>query len=394
MGMNEQQISTLKRLMEYEAARTEPPAGFPSLPDLPGGRYTDPRFFELEKEHIWRKSWLFAAHIDEIPDAGCYMLWENAGQPVVIVHGDDGQIYAHYNTCSHRGAPVVTEKSGRKARLTCKYHGWTYSNDGKLIGVADAGKFGDIDKSGRGLRELPCEEKSGLMFVSLTPDTEMNLDSFLDGMLDDLEAHDFANWSYLGQRVITGANWKIAFDGYLEGYHFASLHPDTIHPRTISNLTHYENFGPHMRIGFAQTAIEEKLGGAPKEEWGDMESNGYDFVRILFPNVSLFVAPEITQLAQLFPGPTPDQNRTVLLFFRKDPPKDKADAEGLEGMMDWLRNVVEEEDYLIGEQIQKGLQAAAHESIILGKNERGNQFFHEILEYYMKNDPTLPMPKI
>ena len=66
MGMNEQQISDLKRLMEYEAARTEPPAGFPHLPDLPAGRYTDERFYQLEKEHLWRKSWLFAAHIDEI----------------------------------------------------------------------------------------------------------------------------------------------------------------------------------------------------------------------------------------------------------------------------------------------------------------------------------------
>ena len=96
--------------MEYEAARTEPPVGFPHLPDLPAGRYTDQRFYELEKEHLWRKSWLFAAHIDEIPDPGCYMLWENAGQPVIIVHGDDGKIYAHYNTCRHRGAPIVTEK--------------------------------------------------------------------------------------------------------------------------------------------------------------------------------------------------------------------------------------------------------------------------------------------
>ena len=56
-----------------------------------------------------------------------------------------------------------------------------------------------------------------------------------------------------------------------------------------------------MRIGFAQTGIKEKLGAAPKEKWGEMENNGYDFVRILFPNVSIFLAPEITQVAQLSP---------------------------------------------------------------------------------------------
>ncbi|NIP14555.1 MAG: Rieske 2Fe-2S domain-containing protein, partial [Pseudomonadales bacterium] len=128
--MNQKEVDELRQLMEYEAARTEPPEGFPSLPDLPGGRYTDQRFYDLEQQHIWRKSWLLAGHIDEIPEPGCFRLWETAGQPVVIVHADSGAVNAFYNTCSHRGAPVVTEPEGKRPRLVCKYHGWTYSHDG------------------------------------------------------------------------------------------------------------------------------------------------------------------------------------------------------------------------------------------------------------------------
>ena len=133
--MKQQEINTIREIMEYEAARTAPPEGFPHLPDVPGGRYTDPRFFELEKQHIWRKSWLFAGHIDEIPEPGCYMLWENAGQPVIIVHDDEGQVNAFYNTCSHRGAPIVTDPKGKRPRLVCQYHGWTYSHKGELLAV-------------------------------------------------------------------------------------------------------------------------------------------------------------------------------------------------------------------------------------------------------------------
>ena len=66
--MKAEEISNLRKLMEYEAARNAPPDGFPELPDIPGGRYTDQRFFDLEKEHVWRKSWLLACHIDEIPE--------------------------------------------------------------------------------------------------------------------------------------------------------------------------------------------------------------------------------------------------------------------------------------------------------------------------------------
>ncbi len=52
-SMQQQEIDQLRALMEFEANRTEPPQGFPSLPDLPGGRYTDPRFYDLEIQQLW-----------------------------------------------------------------------------------------------------------------------------------------------------------------------------------------------------------------------------------------------------------------------------------------------------------------------------------------------------
>ncbi len=210
-------------------------------------------------------------------------------------------------------------------------------------------------------------------------------------MLEDFEAASLAGWTFLGSRAIEGANWKVAFDGYLEGYHFATLHPKSIAARTYSNITHYEAFGPHLRIGFPQLSID-KLRASPREQWGHLENTGFDFVRILFPNVSAFLAPEIAQIAQLFPGPTPDKNRTVLLYARKTPPKDAADQAGIEQMIDFLRDVTYNDDYVLGMKIQKGLESGAHDSIVFGKNERGNQFFHETVEWYLKNDPHAPKP--
>ena len=115
-------------------------------------------------------------------------------------------------------------------------------------------------------------------------------------------------------------------------------------------------------------------------------------MRILFPNVSIFVAPEITQVAQLFPGPTPDKNRTVLNYLCREAPKDDEEAEKLEQMVNFFRDVTYEEDYVIGMEIQKGLESGAHEELIFGKNERGNQYFHEWLNWYMAEDPSAPEP--
>ena len=110
MSMEQQEIQTLRALMEYEAARTEPPEGFPHLPDMPCGSLHRPTILRARANaKSSRKSWLFAGHLDEIPEPGCYMKWEQAGEPVVLVHTEQGEVKAFYNVCSHRGAPVVTE---------------------------------------------------------------------------------------------------------------------------------------------------------------------------------------------------------------------------------------------------------------------------------------------
>ena len=56
--------------MKYEAARTAPPEGFPQLTDIPAGRYVDPAFLALEREHLWKKSWLYVCHAEQIAAAG------------------------------------------------------------------------------------------------------------------------------------------------------------------------------------------------------------------------------------------------------------------------------------------------------------------------------------
>ena len=361
---------------------------------VPTRTYTDTDQWRAEMELIFKRVPLMLAFTAEMPNPGDYKAMDAAGLPVLISRGKDAKVRAFLNVCSHRGAPLADEGRGNCPRFTCKYHGWTFGQDGRLIGVAEASTFGEIDKAERGLRELPCEEKAGMIFVCLTPNAPLDLDGYYRGFLEDYEAMDFANWTYLGSRVIEGANWKIAFDGYLEGYHFASLHPESIAPRTPSNCAHYEGFGPNMRIGFPQRRNAEALKDVPREKWGEQENNGFDFVRIFFPNVSCFVAPEITQVAQLFPGPTPAENRTVLNYLRREPIRDEEDRAQVETAINFFRDVTYQEDYVIGLEIQKGLESGAHDEIVFGRNERGNQYFHEWLNWYLEDDPSQPEPEM
>lgn len=228
--MTPEQVQTLRKLMEYEARRTAPPVGFPDLPDLPGGRYTDPRFYALEQQHLWRKSWLLAGHIDETPEPGAFRLWETAGQPVVIVHGDDGVVRAFYNTCSHRGAPVVTDASGRRPRLTCRYHGWSYALDGRLVAIRDPEDYRALDFSCRGLRAIRCERFGNLVFVNFD-DAAPTLTEWLGPIAEEWREFRFDQCRLAARHVFDlDCNWKIAMEANTEVYHVRSIHPKTVSP--------------------------------------------------------------------------------------------------------------------------------------------------------------------
>ena len=228
--MKQQEIETIRKLMEFEAARTEPPIGFPVLPDLPGGRYTSGVFYELEKQYLWRKSWLLASHIDEIPEPGCFRLWEMAGQPIVIVHAEDGAVNAFYNTCSHRGAPIVTDEFGKKSRLTCKYHGWSYSHSGELISVRNPEDFRGLNFSCRGLTSVRCELFGNLIFVNFD-DSAPTLLNWLGPIAGEWEEFQFDKCRLAARHSFDlDCNWKIAMEANTEVYHVRTIHAKTVAP--------------------------------------------------------------------------------------------------------------------------------------------------------------------
>ena len=249
MPMDPQQVAPLKALMEWEGRRTAPPEGFPHLPDLQAGRYTSPEYFALEQAHIFRKSWLFAGHIDEVPDPGCYMRWHNAGDPIVIVHGTDGKVRAFYNTCRHRGAPVVTADRGRSSRLMCGYHIWTYKTDGTLVGVPERRDFSNLDLSCRSLIPVRCERFGNCIFVNFDPDA-MSLIEWLGPIADEWAEFQF-------DRIRLGArysfdlkcNWKVAMEANMEVYHVPYIHPTTVAPLVDAkrNVNHFYPNG-HARM--------------------------------------------------------------------------------------------------------------------------------------------------
>ncbi len=155
--------------------------GFPTLPDLPAGRYTDPDFFALERRALWQRTWLYAGRGDQLPEPGSFFVWRHGSAPVLVIRGDDGEIRAFYNTCRHRGAPVVRTAEGCAGKvLVCGYHGWTYDREGRLRRVTDSRDWPALEAANRrSLVPLRCERFGNWVFVCEDPAAEP-LDEFLD----------------------------------------------------------------------------------------------------------------------------------------------------------------------------------------------------------------------
>ncbi len=391
--MSDAEIARLRALMEWESTRTAPPQGFPRLPDLPAARYTSPEYYALEREHVFRKSWLFAGHMDEIPEPGCYMRWHNAGDPIVIVHGMDGVVRAFYNTCRHRGAPVVTEDRGKSARLMCGYHNWTYKTDGSLVGVPERQDFPtDFDLSCRGLLPVRCERLGKVIFVNFD-DNALPLKEWLGPVLGELEEFAFDRIRLAARHSFDlNCNWKVAIEANMETYHVPFIHPGTVAPlvdskRNLNTLYphgHSRMLAPpprytdreHVRAidsppGWQQIASVGELGRTCTQSytlfpnWVSPVSNYFVPPLIFWPTSLTTTRLELVTMA-LDWGDAPAPDLWTL--------PDDTQPNGRR------MSPIILEDTQFGEAIQQSMQSAAFRSVPLSYQEARIYSFHQNLD--------------
>ena len=137
--------------------------------------FTDEALFELEMKHLFEGNWVFLAHESQIPQPNDYFTTWIGRQPVVITRDKGGELRAVVNACAHRGALLCRRKAGNKGSFTCPFHGWTFSNTGKLLKVKD-GKTGDYPaafntEGSHDLKKIArFENYRGFLFGSLCPD--------------------------------------------------------------------------------------------------------------------------------------------------------------------------------------------------------------------------------
>ena len=190
---------------------------------LPRELYIAPDVFQLDLEHIWYRSWLFAAPVCELPKAGSYIIHKVGLYSVLIVRGSDGIVRAFHNTCRHRGSALCRSAKGTSPKIVCPYHQWTYELDGKLLWARDMGA--DFDLSRHGLKPVHCREVAGLVYICLADDAPP-FDPFAEQLVRYLAPHDLVNSKVAHEStIIEKGNWKLVWENNRECYHCSANHP-------------------------------------------------------------------------------------------------------------------------------------------------------------------------
>jgi len=365
-------VTLAKRMLaHYENGTTDQTDG---IATVPVANYADPARWQDEIDGIFKRVPLGLTLSCELSEPGAYKALDALGVPVLVVRGADGVARSFLNVCRHRGGALVDPGCGTARRFACPYHAWTYDQTGCLVGIYGEDTFGSVDRDSHGLAPLPTAERGGFVFTVLTPGAPIHLDAWLGDYAEELDKLDLASWHVFSRRELVGANWKVCYDGYLEGYHFASLHRNTIFKQTMSNLMATDAFGPHQRVVFARHSLPE-LRELPEDEWVPTDHIGP--VYTIFPHISIAGCwGEQAMVSQLFPGPTADRSRTVQTIITRHPLETDEARQKAETYTNFLYDVVRDEDYKTGLDIQKGLTSGANTHFTFGRNELTLQRFH------------------
>jgi 3-phenylpropionate/trans-cinnamate dioxygenase alpha subunit len=182
--------------------------------------FIEPEIYQQELERIFARCWLFLCHESQIPRPGDFFTTYMGEDAVLVMRDNEGRVRAFLNVCGHRGNRLCRAEAGNAATFTCAYHGWTYRNDGRLVGVPylKEAYHGELQRERWGLTPVAqLDSYKGLLFATFDPEAptlreylgEMTwyLDAFFDRREGGIEVIGAHKW-------VMPCNWKFPAENF------------------------------------------------------------------------------------------------------------------------------------------------------------------------------------
>lgn len=310
-----------------------------------------------------------------LPGPNTYLAIELCETPLLLTRDGEGKVHAMLNTCRHRGARIV-DGAGEAKRVTCPFHGWTYTVSGELVGVPVSSGFDGMCRKDKGLIELPVDEGYGLIVGRLRPGPAVSIEEYLGKELaHELSLLDVSTWQPFSEphSHAVAANWKVTLDTYRENYHFNFLHRNTLKSFAYGGVLTFDAFGRHLRNCSAVRTIDA-LREVSEADWVDVIQH-FTYQYALFPNTSLTVGPRHLELWQILPVTATTSRVLHTAYVRPDLSQEARDK--AQEQIGWIcKGVVDTEDFWVAARTEPGISTGMLETVVFGRNEPALQHLH------------------
>jgi len=342
---------------------------------IPAPWYVDPRIAELEARTVFSKTWQLVGRVEQVEKPGQFVTASVAGEPIVVVRGNDSVLRAFYNVCRHHAAAVVTEPCGQASILHCPYHGWNYGLDGSLKGMPEFDGVQNFERRDNGLVPLKTETWEKFVFINLDPQAT-SLHDFLGGIVKRVAPLCVSKLHYFDSRTYDIAcNWKVFVDNYLDGgYHVPHLH------KGLNSVLDYKEYTIENEDRYCLqsspmvTSDEDTATGATRK--GDRAWYFWQY-----PNLMINCYEGYMDTNLVLPIDV-DHCRVIFDFYFAD--VSEARREYNQGSVA-VGARVQDEDLGICEAVQRGLKSRAYGAGRLSvRREAGEHLFHRLLAADLK----------
>lgn len=230
---------------------------------IPPEAYISRDYARAERDRLWRKVWLQAGRVDDIPQVGDFISYDIIDESVLIVRAPEGEVRAYHNVCPHRGRQLVDKPAGarnakgRRKQFICGFHGWGFGLNGENTRVPKAEDWGEaLTKSCTGLTPVKAEVWGGWVWINLDPDCEPLADYLapIPEMLDPFQLQNMkCRWR---KWTAFDCNWKVALEAFNETYHVETTHPEFNKYGVFRGWARAQ--GKHSHIGYDAAAGMDK----------------------------------------------------------------------------------------------------------------------------------------
>ncbi|CAN5575313.1 ring-hydroxylating oxygenase subunit alpha [soil metagenome] len=343
---------------------------------IPAAWYHDPAVADAETKVAFGATWQFVGRTEQVAKPGEYLTANIAGEPVLIVCGEDAQLRAFFNVCRHRAAPLLNEPCGQVAKLRCRYHGWTYDLAGQLRGTPEFEGVCDFTKDENGLVPVAVETWGPFVFVNLSPPVQ-TLEQYLSPMPEWACKHDpFNNLTWHARHSYDlHCNWKVYVDNYLDG----GYHVNTVHPALAGVLNYHE----YTTTTHGFTALQSSPLKPSDSDAGRTRIGTHAAYWWAFPNfmVNLTAGVMDTNLVLQL---GPDRCRVIFDFWFATELYDAFKAESIR-----VAEQVQAEDIAICEEVQRGLRSRSYDTGRFSvKRENAGYHFQQLLATCLNEQRT------